>query len=178
VRYYLLEPKWKKSVYESERFKKTLEDGTTVYATLEVCWRYGKYLIQVPETNEELDSWAEERDVLVEDYGGYDECREALMPDDDEETTYHELDDYDYEMIETWDGISEDWNIHAWGPSKDEVNENIDEYIEELEEAYQENYNEGVNELGYDEDTFFVEIHCPIILTPCDESGNPLEVNN
>ena len=177
MKYFILEPKWKKSVYEFDRYRKVADDGTAIYATRETCWRYGKWIVSVPETNKECDEYLENHSMDLEDYGGtYEELKESLMPSEDEETAFHEMDDYDHEFIETWDGCSEDWSVHVWGPGKDTIDVTI--LQEEIEERWEDANWDGMYDLDYTEDGFWIEINCPIVLTPCSQNGTPLEVNN
>lgn len=177
MKYYVLEPTHKKSVFEYQQFRKTISQNgekLVVVATLETCWRWGSWLITVPETDEELDEYCKLNDVSIEDWpNGYDDLREQLTPNPLDE--YHDLDDYDAEMIETWDGVSEDWSINTLGNSDIEsaLTAVLDTelILDEITETWYENYIEGLEELGFEESGFSTEIGTTITLKNCTSDG-------
>ena len=54
MKYYRLEPSVKKSIIEWHTFKRKDADGNTIFLRKELGWRYGAWLISVPETDEEI----------------------------------------------------------------------------------------------------------------------------
>ena len=196
MQHYRMEPTYKKSVVENTVFKKELDDGNALWANLEVGWRWGSWLVSVPETEEEILEFANARfgdqgddpyypniQSVYDDYVSDDatlmqqqiiELTESFRPDVSEAATFHEIDDYDAEMIETWDGCWEDWTI------RQKFAEGTDGYLDEDElQAYLENVQEAWEEDGYEslENLDFIdvgcefEIHCPVTLKPCDANG-------
>lgn len=169
MRHYLIEPTYKKSVVEYELFKH--DDGRIL--TREVGWRWGSFIIHVPETEDELKEWANTKGfgTISDARDGYGlESNEPFPPETflpNESWDFIELDDYDYEMVEMWDGCWEDWAINS--------EEDTSELEEELSEAYFENSLEGLNELGWNEFAYFVEIHTSVTVKECDTSGKVLD---
>ena len=182
-----IEPTYKKSVIEIATFRRPLEEltgndedkGRWGYLRKEIGWRSGQFMISVPDTEEEIKEFLEERgsyesvaEYLADYYGEEDiivestTLQEYLLPSEDDD--FVDLtEDYDAEMLECWDGCWEDWGITVPG---DDL-ENTEEMIEEIEEAYSEEYEEGVEALGWQFiDTFF-EIHCNVTVAPCNEYG-------
>lgn len=172
MKYYTVEPTVKKSLYETEIFSKFMGDGTAIHARLQSCWRWGSYMIAVPETVDEIDEWCEAHGVQVEDFGGYDAIIENLLPDPESE--YTELGDYEYDNLETFDGISADWEIEVFGPSSSKIDK--DELLKQIEDAWEKDWLEGIENLGFESVGTEVEIYCPLNITECDEQGNPLNV--
>ena len=168
---YNIEPTYKKSVIEYNSYRKELEDGTVLHATLEIGWRWGEFTIHVPETEEEVLAWARDKmgvddsyyssvTEVFEDYGeeNFEGMKKHFLPDADEE--FHELDDYDYDMDSTWDGCWEDWNVVPFGPSKDDVD--TDEIREQIEEGWYEDSWDYMEQEGWEEMSTWFEIHCPL----------------
>lgn len=188
MKHFRIEPKYKKSVIELATFRRPLEEltgndedkGMFAFLRKELGWRWGSFMISVPETEEEIKEFLEERgnyDSVAEylaDYWGEEDIivesttlQEYLLPSEDDD--FVDLtEDYDAEMIDCWDGCWEHWDITTHGPKLADV----DEMIEEIEEAYSEEYEEGVEALGWQFIDNFFEIHCNVKVTPCDEHGN------
>lgn len=188
MKYYRIEPTYKKSVVEFTYFRRPLEEltnneedkGKFAFAHKELGWRWGSFMISVPDTPEEIKEFLEER-------GGYDSVQEYLADYHGEEdiivsdTTLQEYllpnteddfvdltEDYDAEMIDCWDGCWEDWSIRTNGPKL----EDVDEMLEEIEQAYDEEYEEGVEELGWEFLDNQFEIQSSVTVVECDEHGN------
>jgi hypothetical protein len=206
MKYYLLEPTYKKSVIEFTAFKRIDEEGNTIFLRKELGWRWGSFLISVPETEEEaysfihgqgydnLFDWASDFGFTTwnretgEETLDVDESNPEAGPDVVAMVTHQlmpqETDDFvditedypDAEMIETWDGCWEHWTVESYQTEIPE--EEQEAIIEEVEEVYSEEYEEGVENLGWEFiDTYF-EMHCSPKLVPCDEHGTPLEEEN
>ena len=176
MRYYKLEPVYKKSVIEYTTFIKD-----DVLATYEVGWRWGEYLIKIPETEEEFLEWSNR-------YAGFDNVEEAkenysdIFENDsiidkymaicgpDLESEFHEMEDYDHEMLSTWDGNWADWSVSSFGPNA-LTEEAQEELVEQIEEIYNEDYEEGLEREGWTHKDFWTEIHCAVTLVECDEDG-------
>lgn len=157
MKYYIVTPAHKKSVLETECFED--ESGNRVMVT--TCWRAGTFKVYVPETLEE------HREAGYDD----DDVGTWLWPNEDDD--FVELDDfYEFEMIDTWDGCSEDYEIFV----EDE------EYRDLIEETL---YEEGMYALfdnekldGFEPVNGWFEIHGGIIMQECDEQGNILGEEN
>lgn len=192
MKYFLLEPTYKKSVVEWTLFQRKDEDGKTINLRKELGWRWGSWLISIPETEEEcmevikkrrcdtvLDYATEyghtmtdpetKEEVLPEDFNIQEMLQSDLMPSETEESVDITEDYNDAEMLETSDGCWEFWSVDSFQVKIDE--ETSDQIIAEAEEAYGDNYEEGLAELGWQfADTYF-EMSCSPKLTPCDENG-------
>lgn len=187
MKHFRIEPTYKKSVIELSTFRRPLEEltgndedkGKFAYLRKELGWRWGSFMISVPDTEEEIKEFLEERgsyesvaEYLADYYGDEDiivestTLQEYLLPSEDDD--FVDLtEDYDAEMLDCWDGCWEDWDIITNGPKLADV----DEMIEEIEEAYSEEYEEGVEALGWTYIDNFFEIHCNVTVTPCNEHG-------
>jgi hypothetical protein len=187
MKHFRIEPTYKKSVIELSTFRRPLEEltgndedkGKFAYLRKELGWRWGSFMISVPDTEEEIAEFLEERGSYesvaeyLADYHGEEDIivesttlQEYLLPSEDDE--FVDLtEDYDAEMLDCWDGCWEDWGITTNGPEL----EDTDDMIEEIEEAYSEEYEEGVEALGWQFLDNFYEIHCNVTVTPCDEYG-------
>lgn len=185
MKYYRLEPSYKKSVVEIAVFRRKDEDGNNCFLRKELGWRWGSFLLSVPETEEEIQEFLKER-------GGYESIQEWLADiyGDEyyitENTTLEEFllpstesdfvditEDYeDAEMIECWDGCWEYWSASRY--PEEYTEEEQEELVEQIEEVYAEEYEEGVENLGWEYvDTYF-EMHCNPVLTMCDANGEDL----
>jgi len=193
MKYFLLEPTYKKSTVEKTFFRRELEPltgnsedaGKWAYVTKELGWRWGSFLISVPETEEEILefvkssgyddvlSWAidhgesitqGDEEVLPPNFSLYN----YLVPSEDAEYVDVTEDYPEAEMYECWDGCWEDWEVSSTGTTPD-----VD--IEEIEEAFSEDYEEGVEELGWTFVDMAFELHCNPKITPCDENGQVFE---
>jgi len=193
MKYFLLEPTYKKSTVEKTFFRRELEPltgnpedaGKWAYVTKELGWRWGSFLISVPETEEEVLefvkssgyddvlSWAidhgesitqGDEEVLPPNFSLYN----YLVPSEDAEYVDVTEDYPEAEMYECWDGCWEDWEVSSTGTTPD-----VD--IEEITEAYDENYEDGVEDLGWTFVDMSYEFHCNPKITPCDENGQVFE---
>lgn len=154
---YILEPKTKKSVIEWTTFKRDY-NGKTLWLRKELGWRGGSFSLYVPETEEEIQEAVKDRgyetlEEMLEDYGT-DNIESIFLPDPEDDSVMV-FEDYNADMIETWDGCWEYWTIEYYGedgPTEEEK----EAMIEEVEEAYAEEYESGVEALGWEEvDTDF-----------------------
>lgn len=198
MKYFVMEPTYKKSIQEETVFKKEV-DGNTFWATLDVGWRWGSWLVRVPETEEEILSFANERfgdhygahselyyptiQSVYEDYvsGDCEESDEQIIelidlftPDTSEACTFHEVSDYDNDMIETWDGCWEDWSIRQKLSEDDDGyldEDELDIMLEEIEEGWNEDGYESIEQMDFEDVGCEFYINCPVTLKPCDENG-------
>jgi len=192
MKHFRIEPTRKKSVVEFTYFRRPLEEltnndedkGKFAFLHKELGWRWGSFMLSIPDTQEEIDEYIKEegydsvfefasaygwtdivndKEILSEDFS----IADVLLPSTDDE--WIDLtEDYPHaEMIDCWDGCWEDWNIKTNGP----VLSDIDEMMEEIEEAYNEEYEEGVEELGWEFLDNQFEIHCNVTVVECDEYG-------
>ena len=170
---YKIEPTYKKSVIEYNSYRKELEDGTILHATMELGWRWGEFEILVPETEAEVLEWAQDKmgvddtyfssvTEVFEDYGeeNYEGMKQHFLPAAEEE--FHELDDYVYEMNSTWDGCWEDWTVQAFGEHNDKYD--VDELREQVEEGWGEESWDYMEKEGWEELDCYFEIHCPLTI--------------
>ena len=102
MKYYRLEPTYKKSLVEFYTFTRPLSDlkedhglheDAKTYLVKEIGWRWGDFTIEVPETDEEIAEWLEFKDEgqyetfydLAVDYGlteTDEETGEEVLPSD------------------------------------------------------------------------------------------------
>ena len=158
MKQYKVTPQHKKSVVETEVYrKKGIYEW--IYAGKELVWRGGEFIISVPETDEEITQWVETmnknglswtRPMVTQML--LDGLNPFLPSEDD---TFVELDDYDFEMVSTYDGCSEDWNIE--GIDDDAKCELL---IEQITEGYNESYDEWMQDNDWEFVSQTTEFHC------------------
>ena len=73
MKYYRIEPTYKKSVVEWTIFRREY-NGTNQFLRKELGWRWGSFVIEVPDTDEEKLEWAKEKG-----YDSLQECLERLL---------------------------------------------------------------------------------------------------
>jgi hypothetical protein len=183
MKFFRIEPTYKKSVIEWTIFKREV-DGKPQFLRKELGWRWGEFLIRVPDTVDEKLEWAQGMgydnvETCLEEYYGLediteDSLLEALLPDTDDD--YIELEDYEHEMLSTWDGCWDDWSINLPGQDDDVMDEEEkDSILEEVQIAYDEDYEEGVEALGWEFIECEYDITCNVTVQECDEYGEVLE---
>jgi hypothetical protein len=69
MKYFRIEPTYKKSVIEATVFRREVE-GKPQFLRKELGWRWGSFLIRVPDTDDEKLEWAKDK--------GYDSAQECL----------------------------------------------------------------------------------------------------
>ena len=196
MKHYRIEPTYKKSVIEFDIFKRHDEDGNLIFLRKELGWRWGEFMVSVPETEEEALEYIKEQGYEGEDavlnwatdfgHTVWDGETESLDPDTsllemiqsqalpNESDDFVDItEDYDMEMIECWDGCWEDWSVTSYVTDIDDEQREL--WIEEAEAAWEEDYQEGVEELGWEFVDNMFEMQCSPKIIPCDEHGTPLE---
>jgi len=191
MKYFLIEPTYKKSVVEYNSFVKFI-NGVKTYAILEEGYRWGSFLIPIPETDEEIKAWLDSKDDVsslqeyLDWYHGVDEeefnaldtidLAEYMLPNPEEDHCLLTEEFEDAEMIDIWDGCWMFWNIRQHGDSENHLSEEEREALaEDVEALYNEDYQESLEADGWDHCDFFYEIHSNLKITPCDENGNVFE---
>lgn len=192
MKYFKVEPTYKKSVVEFDIFKRVDENGHNVFLRKELGWRWGSFMVSVPETMEEAQEWVENQGYetfkdWAGDYGHLEYDEETQEYIEDPNIDYLELieeqllpkesddfvditEDYDMEMIDCWDGCWEDWTVNSY---QTEIDDDLrEEWIEAAEAAWEEDYQEGVEELGWEFVDNMFEMHCSPKIIPCDEHGH------
>lgn len=152
MKQYILQPAYKKSVIEWTTWSKEI-NGVKHMLQREVGWRWGAFVINVPETEAEVLAFMDDKgygdvdlDIMLDDYG-VTTLEEMCLPDPEEESV--ELEDYDHEMIETWDGCWDDWSVNCYaGEGLDE--DSRYELAEAMQEIYEEGYEEAIEEDGWE----------------------------
>ena len=192
MKYYKLEPTYKKSLIELYSFKRPLSDfvegheNRNAILVKEIGWRWGDFTIEVPETQDEVNEWLEYNhedayetfEEFIVDYGlevegkSIQEVMEGLLLPDLNDDCILISEDYPHaQMNSTWDGCWEDWDIRVFG---EEVEIPVEELIEAADEAYAEEYEEGVEALGWEFLDCEYEMHCKPMITPIDENGEEI----
>jgi len=175
MKYYRLEPATKKSVVETEYFQR--EDGLRL--SVEVGWRWGEFVIHVPETEEELQPWLEDRWGITKEEYDEDPDSYPTMPDPEEDDTC-ELEDYEFEMLSTWDGCWEDYEVYVpYGKDFEVDGDEEDQILETLSEdgcsALWEEWEEDHPLHGWESVDCTYVIYNGFTLEECDENGDPLK---
>ena len=127
MKQYVIKPKSKKSVAEIQSFYKEI-DGVQVWVNYEETWRWGSFLLGVPETEEEIKAYLEDQgvDTLEELFEMYDvkTLEEILLPDpEDDHIMLTEDYGYDFELVETWDGCGSWFTARAGGSNGNKLTE-------------------------------------------------------
>jgi len=174
MKYVKVEPQFKKCVTDTTTWKKVIE-GETAYLTKCETYRGGSFLINVPETPEEIKECLAYRDMTLSEayeYFGEDfDLNELWLPNPDED--WVEMGDYQAELLDMYDGCATDWNLILSDDIMSE--EDQEELLDKLEMVYDEEHDLGIAEEGWEECDCVQEIHCELTLSECDEYGNVLE---
>jgi len=158
MKYYIIEPKFKKSLLEYEHYVR--EDGARI--VVETLWRGGSFVLTVPETKTEM------KEFLGDAYDEDDIEYYTWLPEEDDD--YVELDDYQFEMQGTFDGCAEDYETYNMDDDEAEM------LIEVLEEEGSSVFWDGVEMFeGFESEACYYAIAGGFVLTECDENGEPLE---
>lgn len=170
MKHYLIEPTYKKSIIETERFDRQDNDQLL---TMETGWRWGAFMIDVPETEEEIQTFLESRcyeslEVFLEDHGATS-LSEVLLPSEDDETV-DLSEDYDFDFLYTDDGCWTDFDISTNEMDDDEAHE----LSEQVGESFFEEGYTGLEEGGWESLGTDYYIDCPVTVVECDNNGNPL----
>jgi hypothetical protein len=191
MKYFLIEPTYKKSVVEYNSFVKVI-NGVQTYATLEEGYRWGSFLMPIPETDEEIKAWLDSKDdasslqeyldwyhsVDEEEFNAMDtiDLAEYMLPDPEDDSCLLTEDYGDAEMLDMWDGCWMFWNIRQNGDSENHLSEEeSDQLSEEVEALYNEDYNESLEAADWEHCDFYTEIHSNLKITPCDSYGKVAE---
>lgn len=195
MKYYLVEPTYKKSLIEYTVFRREDEEGNTLFLRREVGWRWGSFIFEVPETDEEVKNyiletgcddeyeWMQDYGFMIQNEAGEyvpdpsmtraEMLTQVLLPSENEEFVDITEDYGDAELLESWDGCWTYWTLNSNDRDIDLEEEEI--VGEEAQDAYYEDGDEGVEDLGWEfVDTLF-ELQCNPKITQCDKNGKPLE---
>jgi len=173
MKHYLIEPTYKKSVIEREIFDRQDDDRIL---TMETGWRWGAFIIDVPETEEEIKTFLESRcydslEEFLEDHSKTS-LSEFLLPNETDE--FIDLsEDYDFELLFTDDGCWTDFTVTTRKSELDE--DTAHEMSEELSELFFEDGWCGLEENGWESLGTDYSIDCSVTVSECDENGRPLE---
>ena len=154
MKYYIITPKTKKSLFELQHYVR--EDGARI--VVETTWRGGEFKLTVPETEAEI------KELLGDSYDEDDVEYYSWLPEDDDD--YVELDDYQYEMLGTFDGCSEDYETYNMDEDESEF------LVEILEEEGSSVFWDEVEMFeGFESEACYYAIAGGFVLTECDENG-------
>lgn len=157
---YEVVPAFKKSLIETRFWRKPKDEGN-IFAEHETGWRSGTFIISVPETDEEIKQWLDDRDMTEEDL----EYVSFLPTEDDEQV---DLSDYDFEINDTWDGNWEEWRLSCY-PENILTDDELSVMSEEVEEKWREDWEEALINDGWEElDSEYV-IHGGVIIEECEQ---------
>jgi hypothetical protein len=191
MKYFLIEPTYKKSVVEYNSFVKVI-NGVQTFATLEEGYRWGSFLMPVPETDAEIKEWIKSKDDVsslqeyMDWYQGVDEeeflamdtidLAEWMLPDPEDDMCLLTEDYGDAEMLDMWDGCWMFWNVRQNGTGDNHLSgEECTALSEAVEELYNEDYNESLEADDWEHCDFYTEIHCNIKIAPCNSNGKTEE---
>lgn len=140
MKQYVIKPTSKKSVAEIQSFFKEI-NGVKVWVNYEETWRWGSFLLGVPDTEEEIKSYLEDQgcDTMEELLEMYDAetLEDIMLPDpDDDHIMLTEDYGYDFELVETWDGCG------SWFTARCEGNVLTEEQLEEIANEFEEGWYE------------------------------------
>ena len=205
MKYYKLEPSWKKSIVELDTFKRPLNEltndekdiGKWAYLVKELGSRWGSWSIVVPETDAEIAEWINASEYYndiedVADQNGYHIIdADGHIVVDPDMTPFEIMHKMLVPSIDaTFVDITEDYPdaemIEIWDGCWEDWDirtggamlNDVDEMIEEITEAYGEEYEDGVEALGWTFTESVFEMTCNPIITECDENGDPLETSS
>jgi len=154
MKYYIITPKTKKSLFELQHYVR--EDGARI--VVETTWRGGEFKLTVPETETEI------KELLGDSYDEDDVDYYSWLPEDDDD--YVELDDYQYEMLGTFDGCAEDYETYNMDEDESEI------LVEILAEEGSNVFWDGVEMFeGFESEACYYAIVGGFVLTECDENG-------
>lgn len=166
---FLIEPTYKKSVIETDIWKNANGD----ILELETGWRWGEFMIDVPETEAEITQMLEGRgydslEDFLEDRNS-ETLEQALLPntaDDCIDLT----EDYDADLLYTDDGCWMFFKVRSQTLTESECIELQDK----LEEIFEEDFYSGLEDAGWETVDTLYYIDCPVTVDPCDERGKRL----
>ena len=172
MKHYLMEPKNKKACAEYDIFQKEI-DGVTYCVVKEEVYRWGSWILHVPDTKQEIADWLEDMGETME---SMIDCYESVdkfpfVPDSSDD--FIELADYDAEFVEMWDGCSCDWYLQD--PKGEIPEDKSEEIIDLVQDIFSENYHEGLEDEGWENVDCFQQIHSEVTLKECDDTGSVSE---
>ena len=193
MKHFLIEPTYKKSLIEKTLYRRNDEEGNIIFLEKELGWRWGSFMISVPENKEEVLEFIKDEGYAGDDailnwasnygYAIWDGEEYLLDPDMTllemirEQMLPNELDDFvditeDYahaQMLDFSDSCWGYWSVHSQAKLTEEEQ---DAFIQEAEAAEDDEYEAGVENLGWEYvDTYF-ELQCSPKITECDEMGS------
>lgn len=184
MKQFVIQPTMKKSVVEVRTFKKVTDEGTQ-WLRYEDCYRWGGFVLCVPETDEEKEDWAKHQGELsFKDWcEAYDEdpatvdIQSYCLPSSDEDPVMI-MEDWGWnaEMIETWDGgCWTEWTVSSYGENK-LTEEECEEEAERLSELYYDEYEEGLEAEGWEEVDVDWLIYNEFKITEVPEGESPYDI--
>ena len=156
---YEVTPARKKSLIETRFWVKATDDGK-IFAEHETGWRSGTFIISVPETDEEIKQWLDDRDMELDDMQ-----YTSFLPKKDDEVV--DLSDYDFEISDTWDGCWEEWRLSCY-PENILTGDQLSTMTEEVEKKWQEDWEETLINDGWEELGSEYAIHGGVIIEECE----------
>lgn len=155
MKHYLIEPKTKKPIIERKFLQRTRDDGVVEMLEMETGWRWGNFMIDVPETDEEIRDLLDERGTdslaeFLEDHNA-DTLEQVLLPDPDEDVTLLGWAD----VLDTYDSCWVVFNVSGKGLNE----EQCEALSEEASEAYGDDGYEGLKNLGWQHGDVYYELH-------------------
>lgn len=149
---FIITPKIKKSLMEITQW--TYEDDNGTYTVeQELTWRYGRFSIFVPETEEEKSEWAALHSVDLSALENH-----QFLPDPDDEEVI--LDDYYAEMIDCDDGVGEEYALVKYPENADE------DFVAEIEEGLATDAEDFLDENDWEDTDCYFKITDGVEINP------------
>jgi|TARA_R110000744_G_scaffold204259_1_gene323098 hypothetical protein len=131
---FIIEPKQKKATYETEWYT---NEGHPSTISVSTCWRWGRYLIEVDDIAELPTNLEDNPNGIV-------------------------VSNYDWEMIDTMDGISVDITIDRADGMSATQEQQLDQLEADLEDT--NNYYEYLENAEWIQEEVVVELFGPVTL--------------
>ena len=176
MKQYRMEPTHKKCVIEYETFTKLI-GGVKTYVIKEVDYRWGGWIINVPESKKEIREWCETvRGETLDEMLEYHSTVKDIQFIPDTTMEWIDIDDYDTEMLEMWDDCLCEWAVHQYEPQdlKDcelMSEEDLETLKDSIEELWEEDGSMGLENDGWESTGYSAQVHCSVTLEECDEYG-------
>jgi hypothetical protein len=177
---YKIEPTYKKSVCEVTLWRKSsdLADPDNYSGPeikLECWWRWAEWIIQIPETDEEIQRFLQgERFQTLDEYlhyHGAETIEDVILPDeeDDEHLLQSEA-----ECNYCFDGQGEEIKIERRRNS-DLNEEELLRMESEVTRVFAEDHIEGLEELGWEEYSTAYEVYCSVTVELLEDEDKKLK---
>lgn len=174
MRYYLIDPQEEKSIVKREFFSYYNDEKSKEYVLeIKTGWRWGSFMISIPETQEEIKNFleksnADSRTKFIKSAGTLT-LEQALLPHKNYDTIPLTK-KYNAKVQEIDDFCWIDFYIQEGHLSSDEQTD----IIKEVQSAYEKNGYTALADLGWYRENEDFELIGAHTTTECDVNGKPL----